>query len=596
MKKILVIEDEDLLRANTVQILELEDFVTIEANNGFLGIKLAQEHLPDLILCDVMMPEVDGYGVLTALHQNPTTANIPFIFTTAKASKADLRQGMNLGADDYLTKPITADELLSAISTRLERQATFSQSCVAELKQAEEQLHHLIHYDSLTNLPNQFLLRERLNQLITQADCEDILLPVFLLKLERFNQISSVLGHLVGELLLKAVAQRLMTCLGENQTVARLQVEQFAILLENVKQKQEIVNVAQTILHSLSQPFILEEQEVFVNANIGIALYPKDSKDTNTLIKYANIATDFAREQTSNSYQFYKHTINKACANKILLDTKLHYALERKELQLYYQPQVELQTGKIVGAEALLRWHHPEIGVVSPVDFIPIAEENGLIIPITKWVLMTACKQNKLWQIAGFPPLRIAVNLSGRYFNQPSFSKSLVNILEETGLEPKYLELELTESIFIKDAEPVNIVLEELQSLEIQIAIDDFGTGYSSLNYLNKFSVNTLKIDRCFVNGIVNDAKTAALATAIIQMAHGMNLKTIAEGVETEAELFLLRQQQCDQIQGYLFSRPLPVAEFTKLLAENKTLQFSSVTPDKESLSLINQIHQNSVD
>lgn len=583
MKKILVIEDEELLRANIVQILELEDFVTIEANNGFLGIKLAQEHLPDLILCDVMMPEVDGYGVLTALRQNPTTTNIPFIFTTAKASKADLRQGMNLGADDYLTKPITADELLSAISTRLERQAAFSQNCVAELKQAEEQLHHLIHYDSLTNLPNQFLLRERLTELIIQADYEETLVPIFLLKLDRFNEINSVLGHLVGNLLLKAVAQRLITCLGENQIVARLQVEQFAILLENVKQKQEIVNVAQTILHSLSQPFILENQEIFVTANIGIALYPFDSKDTNTLIKYANIAIDFARQQTSNSYQFYKNVINKTCANKLSLDTKLHYALERKELQLYYQPQVELQTGKIVGAEALLRWHHPEIGVVSPADFIPIAEENGLIIPITEWVLINACRQNKFWQTQGFSPLRIAVNLSGRYFNQPNFSQRLINILEKTGLEPKYLELELTESIFIKDSEPVNIILKELQSLEIQIAIDDFGTGYSSLNYLKKFSVNTLKIDRCFVNGIVNDAKTAALARAIIQMAHGMNLKTIAEGVETEAELFLLRQQQCDEIQGYLFSRPIPVAEFTKLLTVNKTLQFSAITPDEKS-------------
>ncbi len=585
MKKILVIEDEELLRANTVQILELEDFITIEANNGFLGIKLAQQHLPDLILCDVMMPEVDGYGVLTALRQNPTTANIPFIFTTAKASKADLRQGMNLGADDYLTKPITADELLSAISTRLERQATFSQSCVAELKQAEEQLHHLIHYDSLTNLPNQFLLRERLDQLIIQADCEETLVPIFLLKIDRFNQISSILGHLVGDLLLKAVAQRLMVCLGENQTVARLQVEQFAILLENVKQQQEIVNVAQTILHSLSQPFILEDREVFVTANIGIALYPKDSKDTNTLIRYGNIAIDFAREQTANSYQFYNNVINKACANKLSLDTKLHYALERKELQLYYQPQVELKTGKIVGAEALLRWHHPELGVVSPADFIPIAEENGLIIPITEWVLMTACKQNNLWQISGFPPLRIAVNLSGRYFNQLNFSKNLVNILEKAGLEPKYLELELTESILIKDAEPVNIVLKELQSLGIQIAIDDFGTGYSSLNYLKKFSVNTLKIDRCFVNGIGDNAKAAALARAIIQMAHGMNLKTIAEGVETEAELFLLCQQQCDEIQGYLFSSPIPVEEFTKLLAVDKTLQYSSLISEKKLIA-----------
>ncbi len=355
MKKILVIEDEETLRTNIVQILELEDFLTIEANNGFLGIKLAQEHLPDLILCDVMMPEIDGYSVLTALRQNPTTASIPFIFTTAKASKADLRQGMNLGADDYLTKPITADELLSAISTRFERQATLSQNCVAELKQVGEQLHHLIHYDSLTNLPNQFLLREQLNQLIIQADYEARLIPILIVKLDRFDLINNVLGHLAGDLLLKAVAQRLTICLGKNQTIARLQAKQFAIILEAVKQKQEIVSIAQDILQSLSQSFVLKNQEVFITANIGIAIYPLDSKDTVTLIKYANIAVDFAKKQTLSTYQFYNKVIDKRCANSLLLDTDLHYALERKELQLHYQPQIDLETGTIVGAEALLR-------------------------------------------------------------------------------------------------------------------------------------------------------------------------------------------------------------------------------------------------
>ncbi|PSB34805.1 EAL domain-containing response regulator [Chlorogloea sp. CCALA 695] len=580
MKKILVIEDEEPLRTNIVQILELENFVTIEANNGFLGIELAQKHLPDLILCDVMMPEIDGYGVIAALRQNLTTASIPFIFTTAKASKADFRQGMNLGADDYLIKPITADELLSAISTRFERQATLSQSCISELKQAEEQLHHLIHYDSLTNLPNQFLLREQLNQLIIQADYEDRLIPIFIVQLDRLDQINNVLGHLAGDLLLKAVAQRLVICLGKNQTVARLQAKQFAILLETVKQKQEIVNVAQDIIQSLSQSFILKNQEVFITANIGIAIYPFDSKDPITLLKSANIAVNFARKQTSNGYQFYNKAIDKRCANTLLLDTDLHYALERNELQLYYQPQVELQTGTIVGAEALLRWYHPDKGIISPLDFIPIAEKNGLIIPITEWVLMTACKQNKTWQTAGFPPLRVAVNLSGHYFSQPDFSKRLFSIIKQVNLQPKYLELELTESIFIKDAESVNLILKEMQSLGVQIAIDDFGTGYSSLNYLKKFSFNTLKIDRCFVTGIVNDAQAAALTTAIIQMARSMSLKTVAEGVETEAELSFLRQQRCDEIQGYLFSRPLPVIEFTKLLARG-TLLSSSITLDE---------------
>lgn len=572
MKKILVIEDEELLRANTVQILELEDFITIEANNGWIGIKLAQEHLPDLILCDVMMPGVDGYGVLAALRQNPATATIPFIFTTAKASKADLRQGMNLGADDYLTKPITADELLSAISTRLEKQVAFSQNCIAELKQAEEQLHHITHYDNLTNLPNQFLLRERLNQLLLQADCQQKLVPIFLISLEQFNQINSVLGHLAGDLLLKSVAQRLISCLGDNQTIARLQADQFAIALELVKHKQKILNVAQTILNSFSKPFIIEEKEIFITTKIGISLYPLDATDTNTLLKNANIAMCFAKEQKYSNYQFFNQKIDKILVNQLLLNSKLHRVLERQELQLYYQPQVELKTGKIVGAEALLRWQHPELGLISPADFIPIAEENGLIIPITEWVLMTACKQNKNWQLAGFPPLRVAVNLSGRHFNQENFTGRLVRILEQTALAPKYLELELTENIFINHSESINTILNELQLLGIQIAIDDFGTGYSSLNYLKKFSLNVLKIDRCFVKGIVDDPKTAALATAIIQMAQAMSLKTIAEGVETEAELSLLRQQQCDEIQGYLFSRPLPVAEFTKLLAAGKKL------------------------
>ena len=575
MKKILVIEDEGTLRNNIVQILELEDFVTIEANNGFLGIELAQEHLPDLIFCDVMMPEIDGYGVIATLRQNQTTASIPFIFTTAKASKADFRQGMNLGADDYLIKPITADELLSAISTRFERQATLSQSCIAELKQVEEQLHHLIHYDSLTNLPNQFLLREQLNQLIIQADYEDRLIPIFIVQLDRLDQINNVLGHLAGDLLLKAVAQRLVICLGKNQTVARVQAKQFAIILETVKQKQEIVNVAQDIIQSLSQSFILKNQEVFITASIGIAIYPFDSKDTITLLKSANIAVNFARKQTSNGYQFYNKAVDKRCANTLLLDTDLHYALERNELQLYYQPQVELQTGTIVGAEALLRWYHPDKGIISPLDFLPIAEKNGLIIPITEWVLMTACKQNKTWQTAGFPPLRVAVNLSGHYFSKPDFSKRLFSIIKQVNLQPKYLELELTESIFIKDTESVNLILKEMQSLGIQIAIDDFGTGYSSLNYLKKFSFNTLKIDRCFVTGIVNDPQAAALTTATIQMG-SMSLKTVAEGVETEAELSFLRQQRCDEIQGYLFSRPLPAIEFTKLLARGTLL--SSIT------------------
>lgn len=574
MKKILIIEDEELLRANTVQILKFEDFSTVEANNGCTGIQLAKEYLPDLILCDVMMPQVDGYGVLAALRQNPATATIPFIFTTAKASKTDLRQGMELGADDYLTKPFTADELLNAISTRLEKQAAISQLYTTELKQAEEKLNYLIHYDSLTNLPNQFLLRERLEQLLIQSDFDERLVPVFILSLEQFNQINSNLGQYFGDLLLKAVAERLIACLDKKHTTARLQAEHFAIILEPVKQKREVVTVAQTILKNLSQPFILEDYEAFITTNIGIAVYPYDGRNLNNLVKNANIAMCFAKEQKASNYQFYDRNIDIGFSNQISLDAKLHYALEREEFQVYYQPQVEMQSGRIIGAEALLRWQQPELGLIPPVEFIPIAEENGLIIPISEWVLTTACKQTKLWQLAGFSPLRIAVNLSGRHVSQQNFRRKLAQILQETDFDPKCLELELTESVFIKHSEIVNSILIELQSLGVQVAIDDFGTGYSSLSYLKKFSFNTLKIDRCFVNGLVEDSKTAAITTAIIQMAHAMNLKVIAEGVETEAELSLLRQKQCDQFQGYLFSHPLPAVEFERLLTSEKVLQF----------------------
>ena len=573
MKKILVIEDEELLRANTVQILELEDFCTIEANNGRVGVQLAQEHLPDLILCDVMMPELDGYCVLNALRQNPATAAIPFIFTTAKASKTDLRQGMDLGADDYLTKPFTADELLGAIATRLKKQAAIVGHYTTELKQVEAKLNCLVYYDNLTNLPNQNWLRENLNSLLVQAESNKQLLPILLLSLTQFHQINSTLGNSISDLLIKAVAQRLRTCLGDRHAIVRLPADQFAIMLTAVEQKEVAANLAQTILDVFSQPFILDSYEVFINTNIGIALYPVDGGDTDTLIKNAHLAMYLAKQHEGDNYQFYTRDIDVQSLKKLLLDTDLHYALKRGEFQVYYQPQVELQTGKIVGAEALLRWQHPELGFVSPAEFVPIAEENGLIISIGEWVLRTACSQAKIWRSAGFSYLRIAVNISSRQLSQQNFTQKLIQILQETGYTPKYLELELTESITLKNTATTLIKMNELKSLEVQLSIDDFGTDYSALSYLNKFPFDTLKIDRCFVDRVDNNLKNAAIVTAIIQMSHNLNLKTIAEGVETEAELAFLRQQQCDEIQGYLFSRPLPTLEFEKLLTTRKTLQ-----------------------
>ncbi len=572
MKKILVIEDEEFVRENILELLDAEGFDVFGAQNGHIGVDLAKAKMPDLILCDVMMPGLDGYGVLTTIRQDPLMAAIPFIFLTAKAAKADFRQGMELGADDYITKPFTRAELLGAIGTRLKKQAAVEELYHIELQQAKAQLDYLIHNDSLTNLPNRLSLRERFKQVQPTDSNNEQLVTVLCLGIDRFNQINDNLGHAVGDLLIKSVAERLSACVGNQNTVARLNADQFAIILATVEHKKEAGNVAQTLLDSLSQTFRLAGQEIFITASLGIAVYPRDGAEVEQLLNHANIAMAKAKEQGGDQYEYYTPAYNIGSADRLVLQSSLRYALERQELVVYYQPQVNLQTGEIVGAEALVRWQHPERGLVSPDKFIPIAEETGLIVPIGEWVLHTACQQVKLWQTEGFPSLRVAVNLSSRQFSQIDLRHQLVQILIATGLDPKYIELELTESMLVQNTEVAIRRLNALKALGVTIAIDDFGTGYSSLSYLQQFPFDILKIDRCFIRNITENANNAAITKAIIEMAKSLNLKLIAEGVETEAELSFVCQHQCDGMQGYLFSRPIPAPEFHQLLMAGKRL------------------------
>jgi diguanylate cyclase (GGDEF)-like protein len=572
MKKILVIEDEEFVRENILELLDAEGFDVFGAQNGHIGVDLAKAKMPDLILCDVMMPGLDGYGVLTTIRQDPLMAAIPFIFLTAKAAKADFRQGMELGADDYITKPFTRAELLGAIGTRLKKQAAVEELYHIELQQAKAQLDYLIHNDSLTNLPNRLSLRERFKQVQPTDSNNEQLVTVLCLGIDRFNQINDNLGHAVGDLLIKSVAERLSACVGNQNTVARLNADQFAIILATVEHKKEAGNVAQTLLDNLSQTFRLAGQEIFITASLGIAVYPRDGAEVEQLLNHANIAMAKAKEQGGDQYEYYTPAYNIGSADRLVLQSSLRYALERQELVVYYQPQVNLQTGEIVGAEALVRWQHPERGLVSPDKFIPIAEETGLIVPIGEWVLHTACQQVKLWQTEGFPSLRVAVNLSSRQFSQIDLRHQLVQILIATGLDPKYIELELTESMLVQNTEVAIRRLNALKALGVTIAIDDFGTGYSSLSYLQQFPFDILKIDRCFIRNITENANNAAITKAIIEMAKSLNLKLIAEGVETEAELSFVCQHQCDGMQGYLFSRPIPAPEFHQLLMAGKRL------------------------
>ncbi len=397
MKKILVIEDEQVIRENILKLLKAEGFDVTGASNGAQGLSAAVSNLPDVIICDVMMPELDGYGVLAALRSHPVTATVPFVFLTGKADRSQVRQGMELGADDYLTKPFSKAELVGAISSRLKKQAALAQQ--------------------------QHNLRSQSSELVEDA----------------------------------------------------------ADKLEQIK-------------------------------------------------------------------------------------TSLCDALKREEFQVYYQPQINVQTGKIMSAEALVRWLHPEKGLISPAEFIPVAEETGFIIELGEWVLETACRQMQVWKNAGFSLQQVAVNLSPRQFHQPDLSSKVAEILAEIGLSPGSLELELTESLMVEDAESAIATLQQLKDLGVSISIDDFGTGYSSLSYLTQYPFDTLKIDRCFISNITDGCTNAAIVKAIIEMAHSLCLEVIAEGVETEAEKDFLWRYECDTMQGYLFSPPLPAADFEQLL------------------------------
>lgn len=439
-----------------------------------------------------------------------------------------------------------------------------------ERKQAEGRLHYLAHHDGLTDLPNRVLLMDRLSQALTRAPWHKRLVAVLFLDLDHFKRINDTLGHNIGDRLLKDVAARLLTCVRAGDTIARLGGDEFAIVLSDVAQPQDVPKITQKILDALSRPFKLVARQLFITTSIGISLYPDDGQEADTLLKNADAAMYRAKEHGRNNYQFFLSDMNVQATERLALETALHSAVTREEFLLHYQPLVDLRTGKIIGMEALLRWQSPEHGLVSPAQFIPVAEESGLIVPIGQWVLRTACAQNKAWQAEGLPPVRVAVNLSARQFQQENLVETITEVLRETGLDPNALELELTESI-MQDTAAIQ-TLRQLKELGVEISIDDFGTGYSSLSYLKRLPINTLKIDQSFVRNMTTDKDDAVIAKTIIGLAHSLHLKAIAEGVETIEQLEFLRSHGCDRIQGYLFSRPLPAHDATKLLAEGKRL------------------------
>ncbi len=447
--------------------------------------------------------------------------------------------------------------------------------------ESEEQLMHQATHDALTGLPNQSLLRDRLKLALAFKKRKQRLVAVILLDLDHFKLINDSLGHPIGDLLLKVVAQRLDSSIRSYDTVARLGGDEFVMVINDLADTQDVISVARNILGLFVAPFHLDGHEVFITPSIGVAISPVDGDGVDALLRNADTAMYQAKEQGRNHYQFFAAEMNRNVNDRLAMETSLRWALDREELLLHYQPRVNLTTGCITGMEALLRWQHPVTGLIPPVKFIPLAEQTGLIIPIGAWVLRTACRQCKQWLDQGLAPLQVSVNLSVRQFKQPNLVEMIQDILRETGLDGQYLELELTESLLMENVEEVIRKLQSLKEMGISLSIDDFGTGYSSLSYLRRFPVDELKIDKSFVDDITCNADGATIVTTIIAMAHSLRLKVVAEGVETAEQLAFLIEHQCDELQGYYFSRPLPIEAFTALLKRGERLmvEYGKILP-----------------
>ncbi len=453
---------------------------------------------------------------------------------------------------------------------------------ITERKRTEEQIRHLAFYDSLTSLPNRMLFREQLNQALQSARREDRYVAILFLDLDNFKRVNDTLGHTIGDLLLQDVGARLAQCIRAedslarspgaqpNLTVARLGGDEFTVLLGRIANTQDAAKVAQRILDSLAESVIVDGHELFVSASIGIAVYPFDGEDTETLIKNADAAMYHAKSDGRSRYRFYNSSMNASALEKLNLERGLRKALDRSEFVLYYQPLVHGATGEIIGNEALLRWIHPERGLIAPGEFIPLAEETGLIVPIGQWVIESACKQNVQWQQAGLPRVPVMVNLSTVQFHDPKLVSKVEEVLNETGLNARFLTLELTESMLMQDSEHNMTTLMELRRLGVGLAIDDFGTGFSSLNYLKRFPVDHLKIDQSFVRDITQDVGNSAIALAIIALARSLKLGVVAEGVETMEERDFLRRNGAPDMQGFLFCEPQPAASITAIWRQQR--------------------------
>jgi EAL domain-containing protein (putative c-di-GMP-specific phosphodiesterase class I)/PleD family two-component response regulator len=538
MNKILIIDNEFEIVEMISEMLSLHDYDVKTALDGENGIQSAIKFHPDLILCDISMPNTNGYAVLEALRNDKRTHAIPFIFLTAMGGMQDLRKGMRLGADDYLTKPVSADELIAAVKTRLEKHHQITNHFQNEIEQTKYHLEITRNFDETTNLPKKVVLERKLKQLATTVSPNSTI-ALLIIKFNRFKNITDIFGKNDYLKLIHELVKRIENETSIEKNTYILNDDELGIPLNSISSKKGLTQLANSILSAIRLPVAFENREINCNASIGLSL-STNYISAEELISYAEIAVNAALEDGFNTFKFYEDKLKKHAIDRMNLDSALNKALERGEFTLNYQPKIDSINQNIIGSEALIRWKNSDYGLISPQQFIPIAEENGLIIPIGEWVLETICNQLNEWKRAGINPIPVAINISARQLEQKNFVKSISSILEKTRIENELLEIELTESILIKNSQNTSRKLTKLRKSGMKVAIDDFGTGYSSLAYLTNFPFDKLKIDQSFIRDIVTDKAAASLATSIISMAHRLGVRVIAEGVETEDQLKFL--------------------------------------------------------
>jgi diguanylate cyclase (GGDEF)-like protein len=589
---LLVVDD---IPENIHELLDAlkDSYRIMVARNGTAAIDIVQgTSPPDLVLLDIRMPGMDGYEVCRRIKATPGGNRIPVIFVTVVDASEDKVKGFELGAADYITKPFDIDEVRARIRTHLElaRLHHFLEDLVAQrtamLQVSEEKYRILTYRDPLTGLANRVLFGELLAHAILHAETSQTQFALLYVDLDNFVTVNESLGHNIGDLVLIEAGKRLQAMLPESDTIARIGGDEFNIILAPVD-GTPIDLMTQRMIDALTAPYVLDGKSIYVGASIGIALYPADGQDAGTLQSCADAALHQAKMHGRGILRFFSPEMTGRAKQRLTLETELRHALEKGELRLHYQPQVDLISGEIVGIEALVRWQHPERGMVPPNDFIPLAEESGLVVQLGEWVLREACRQIRRWTDAGLAPRQTAVNISAIQLSRGRLLDTVKDALAETGISPEQLELEITESCVMVDRDQSFKSLTDLKALGVRLSIDDFGTGYSSLAYLQQLEVHKLKVDISFVRSMTTNSGSAAIVRAVIALGHSLGLEVIAEGVEELGQARYLRSLQCDVMQGYLISRPIPAEEMTRFLTSFQPPQIPADSDAMTTLLLV---------